>query len=157
MKNMSWSNLDLTPGWCSEPALPPRQDRPRLPGISEVFPPLLLSQEPVLFDRSIAENIAYGDNSREVAIEEVRTSEASFTSSGDRGCPYGQHPRLHSSLASGIQVFLKLSPYIPHPNLGSMKFLGGVKTSETVTKYDNSDYITHTLSCRAVTKYDKGW
>ena len=31
----------------------------------------LVSQEPVLFDRSIAENIAYGDNSREVDIEEV--------------------------------------------------------------------------------------
>ena len=33
----------------------------------------LVSQEPVLFDRSIAENIAYGDNSREVEIEEVRS------------------------------------------------------------------------------------
>ena len=32
----------------------------------------LVSQEPSLFDRSIAENIAYGDNSREVDIEEVR-------------------------------------------------------------------------------------
>ena len=28
-------------------------------------------QEPVLFDRSIAENIKYGDNSREVSMEEV--------------------------------------------------------------------------------------
>ena len=31
----------------------------------------LVSQEPALFDRTIAENIAYGDNSREVDIEEV--------------------------------------------------------------------------------------
>lgn len=31
----------------------------------------IVSQEPVLFNRSIAQNIAYGDNSREVPIEEV--------------------------------------------------------------------------------------
>lgn len=30
-----------------------------------------MSQEPVLFDRTIAENIKYGDNSREVGMEEV--------------------------------------------------------------------------------------
>jgi ABC-type multidrug transport system fused ATPase/permease subunit len=31
----------------------------------------IVSQEPVLFDRSIAENIQYGDNSRTVSMEEV--------------------------------------------------------------------------------------
>jgi len=31
----------------------------------------LVSQEPVLFDRTIAENIKYGDNEREVSMEEV--------------------------------------------------------------------------------------
>ncbi|XP_044148635.1 ATP-binding cassette sub-family B member 5-like isoform X4 [Bufo gargarizans] len=31
----------------------------------------IVSQEPVLFDRSIAENIAYGDNTREVPMEEI--------------------------------------------------------------------------------------
>ena len=31
----------------------------------------IVSQEPVLFDRTIAENIQYGDNSREVSMEEV--------------------------------------------------------------------------------------
>ncbi|XP_055701825.1 multidrug resistance protein homolog 49-like [Phlebotomus papatasi] len=31
----------------------------------------LVSQEPVLFDRTIAENIAYGDNSRVVSMEEI--------------------------------------------------------------------------------------
>jgi ABC-type multidrug transport system fused ATPase/permease subunit len=31
----------------------------------------IVSQEPVLFDRSIADNIKYGDNTREVAMEEV--------------------------------------------------------------------------------------
>ncbi|XP_071802901.1 ATP-dependent translocase ABCB1-like isoform X2 [Asterias amurensis] len=31
----------------------------------------LVSQEPVLFDRTIAENIAYGDNSRDVGMEEI--------------------------------------------------------------------------------------
>jgi ATP-binding cassette subfamily B (MDR/TAP) protein 1 len=30
-----------------------------------------VSQEPVLFDRTIAENIAYGDNSREVPMDEI--------------------------------------------------------------------------------------
>ena len=31
----------------------------------------LVQQEPVLFDSSIRENIAYGDNSRQVAMSEV--------------------------------------------------------------------------------------
>lgn len=31
----------------------------------------IVSQEPVLFDRTIAANIAYGDNSREVSIAEI--------------------------------------------------------------------------------------
>lgn len=31
----------------------------------------LVSQEPNLFDRTIAENIAYGDNSRTVTVEEI--------------------------------------------------------------------------------------
>ena len=31
----------------------------------------LVSQEPVLFDRTIADNIKYGDNEREVTMEEV--------------------------------------------------------------------------------------
>lgn len=31
----------------------------------------LVSQEPVLFDRTIAENIAYGDNERTIAMTEI--------------------------------------------------------------------------------------
>jgi len=31
----------------------------------------IVSQEPVLFDCSISENIAYGDNSREVPMHEI--------------------------------------------------------------------------------------
>nr|QUF59435.1 ATP-binding cassette transporter Abcb1-2 [Brachionus angularis] len=31
----------------------------------------IVSQEPILFDRSIAENIAYGDNSRKVSMDEI--------------------------------------------------------------------------------------
>jgi ATP-binding cassette subfamily B (MDR/TAP) protein 1 len=31
----------------------------------------IVSQEPVLFDRTIAENIAYGDNGREVPMEDI--------------------------------------------------------------------------------------
>jgi ABC-type multidrug transport system fused ATPase/permease subunit len=31
----------------------------------------IVSQEPILFDCSIAENIAYGDNSRQVPMDEI--------------------------------------------------------------------------------------
>ena len=31
----------------------------------------IVSQEPVLFDRTIAENIAYGDNNRMVSMDEI--------------------------------------------------------------------------------------
>lgn len=31
----------------------------------------IVAQEPALFDRTIAENIAYGDNSRSVKMEEI--------------------------------------------------------------------------------------
>lgn len=31
----------------------------------------IVSQEPVLFDRSLAENIAYGDNSRVIGMDEI--------------------------------------------------------------------------------------
>ncbi|XP_057689868.1 ATP-dependent translocase ABCB1-like [Corythoichthys intestinalis] len=34
----------------------------------------IVSQEPVLFDCSLADNIAYGDNSRTVTIEEIKTA-----------------------------------------------------------------------------------
>jgi len=34
----------------------------------------LVSQEPILFDCSIAENIAYGDNSRTVGMDEIITA-----------------------------------------------------------------------------------
>ena len=32
-----------------------------------------MSQEPILFDRTIQENIAYGDNEREVKLGEIET------------------------------------------------------------------------------------
>ena len=31
----------------------------------------IVSQEPILFDMTIRENIAYGDNSREVTMDEI--------------------------------------------------------------------------------------
>lgn len=31
----------------------------------------IVSQEPILFDKTIAENIAYGDNSRKVSMDEI--------------------------------------------------------------------------------------
>jgi len=36
--------------------------------------PVLFSQEPVLFGFSIAENIAYGDNSRDVSMDEIEAA-----------------------------------------------------------------------------------
>ncbi|GAB0100060.1 multidrug resistance protein 1-like [Sergentomyia squamirostris] len=60
----------------------PEEGRVELDGKATVDFPLqrlrshlgLVSQEPVLFDRTIAENIAYGDNSREVSMEEIITA-----------------------------------------------------------------------------------
>lgn len=34
----------------------------------------LVQQEPVMFERSIRENIAYGDNTREVPLQEIVTA-----------------------------------------------------------------------------------
>lgn len=34
----------------------------------------IVSQEPVLFDRTIAENIAYGDNTRKVSMDEIENA-----------------------------------------------------------------------------------
>lgn len=34
----------------------------------------IVSQEPVLFDCTLAENIAYGDNSRTVSMEEIEAA-----------------------------------------------------------------------------------
>lgn len=34
----------------------------------------IVSQEPVLFDCSLAENIAYGDNSRKVSMDEIEAA-----------------------------------------------------------------------------------
>ena len=31
----------------------------------------LVAQEPALFDRTLAENIAYGDNTKEVSMEQI--------------------------------------------------------------------------------------
>ncbi|XP_055701826.1 multidrug resistance protein homolog 65-like [Phlebotomus papatasi] len=57
----------------------PDQGKVKLDGVSTVDFSIrnlrshlgLVSQEPVLFDRTIAENIAYGDNSRVVSMEEI--------------------------------------------------------------------------------------
>lgn len=34
----------------------------------------IVAQEPILFDYTVKENIAYGDNTREVSFEEVQTA-----------------------------------------------------------------------------------
>ena len=54
----------------------------------------IVSQEPILFDRSIAENIAYGDNSREPSMDEIISAARSdnihqfITSLPDVSCSY---------------------------------------------------------------------
>ena len=66
-------------------------------------------QEPVLFDRTIAENIQYGDNSRKVSMEEVimlfKCCLDLFDHvypPGDRGSQTGQHPQLCVRTSSRI-------------------------------------------------------
>ena len=51
----------------------------------------LVSQEPILFDCSIAENIAYGDNSRNVPMDEI--IEAAKKS---------EHPQFHCHSTRGV-------------------------------------------------------
>lgn len=50
----------------------------------------IVSQEPILFDCSIAENIAYGDNSRVVPQEEI----------------------VHAAKAANIHPFIETLPHV---------------------------------------------
>jgi ATP-binding cassette subfamily B (MDR/TAP) protein 1 len=75
----------------------------------------IVSQEPVLFDRSIADNIRYGDNSREVGMEEVieaarKANIHSFVS----GLPKGYETRVggKGSQLSGLPYFFSSSSCI---------------------------------------------
>ncbi|RVE52405.1 hypothetical protein evm_002799 [Chilo suppressalis] len=66
----------------------------------------IVSQEPVLFDRSIAENIAYGDNTRTVTIEEiVSAAKAANVHSFIAALPSGYETRVgaRASQLSGGQ------------------------------------------------------
>ncbi|RUS90224.1 hypothetical protein EGW08_002005, partial [Elysia chlorotica] len=66
----------------------------------------LVSQEPILFDTSIAENIAYGDNSREVLMEEIiQAAKAANVHSFITALPGGYTTRVGSkgTLLSGGQ------------------------------------------------------
>lgn len=55
----------------------------------------IVSQEPVLFDCSLAENIAYGDNSRQVTQEEIEQA--------------AKAANIHSFIAGLPQVYLMSS------------------------------------------------
>uniref|UniRef100_A0A8C2CBM0 ABC-type xenobiotic transporter n=1 Tax=Cyprinus carpio TaxID=7962 RepID=A0A8C2CBM0_CYPCA len=66
----------------------------------------IVSQEPVLFDCSLAENIAYGDNSRKVSQQEIEeAAKAANIHSFIEGLPqvqYNHHPHVHLIQKSGI-------------------------------------------------------
>ncbi|XP_061380949.1 multidrug resistance protein homolog 49-like isoform X2 [Danaus plexippus] len=66
----------------------------------------IVSQEPVLFDRTIAENIAYGDNTRNVSIEDiVAAAKAANVHSFIAALPNGYETRIgaRASQLSGGQ------------------------------------------------------
>lgn len=66
----------------------------------------IVSQEPVLFDCSLAENIAYGDNSRQVSPQEIEeAAKAANIHSFIQGLPQVQcnhHPRVHPIQKLGV-------------------------------------------------------
>ena len=59
----------------------------------------IVSQEPVLFDRSLAENIKYGDNDRFVSLDEVVEA-----------AKKGEHSRFHHLTTSGTIYSFKFFP-----------------------------------------------
>uniref|UniRef100_A0A8C2C8V3 ABC-type xenobiotic transporter n=1 Tax=Cyprinus carpio TaxID=7962 RepID=A0A8C2C8V3_CYPCA len=67
----------------------------------------IVSQEPVLFDCSLAENIAYGDNSRKVSQQEIEeAAKAANIHSFIEGLPqvqYNHHPHVHLIQKSGSE------------------------------------------------------
>lgn len=67
----------------------------------------IVSQEPVLFDCSLAENIAYGDNSRKVSQQEIEeAAKAANIHSFIEGLPqvqYNHHPHVHLIQKSGVK------------------------------------------------------
>ena len=88
----------------------------------------IVSQEPVLFDRSIKENIEYGDNEREVRMEEVISAarkanihefvaalpEGYETRVGAKGCQLsgGQKQRVAIARCSSSQFVCHLNTAI---------------------------------------------
>lgn len=62
----------------------------------------IVSQEPVLFDCSLAENIAYGDNSRKVSQEEIeQAAKAANIHSFIQGLPQVQKQHRSHSIQQG--------------------------------------------------------
>ena len=59
----------------------------------------IVSQEPILFDSSIADNIAYGDNSREVPMDEIIAA--------------ARKANIHQFIESLPQVCLSVCPTAP--------------------------------------------
>ena len=60
----------------------------------------IVSQEPTLFDTSIAENIAYGDNSREVPMDEIITA--------------ARNANIHNFIESLPHVSLRMKSLVEH-------------------------------------------
>ena len=89
----------------------------------------IVSQEPVLFDRSIKENIEYGDNEREVSMDEVISAarkanihefvaalpEGYETRVGAKGSQLsgGQKQRIAIARCSSAQYMCDLNTAIP--------------------------------------------
>lgn len=89
----------------------------------------IVSQEPVLFDRTIAENIQYGDNTREVSMDEV--VEAS------------KKANIHSFISSLPQVICKSW------GLSTLIYLVGIclNSLREVNKTSKTNLIT--IECKA--------
>lgn len=84
----------------------------------------IVSQEPVLFDCSLAENIAYGDNSRRVTQEEVEQA--------------AKAANIHSFIEALPQVYLKPC-YLYYP------YAFNAKEISTIDK--STFYSIKTLVC----------
>jgi ABC-type multidrug transport system fused ATPase/permease subunit len=82
----------------------------------------IVSQEPVLFDRTIAENIAYGDNSREVPMEDI----------------------VAAAEKANIHNFISSLPLV-RPSIQCLNFKIGVKYSRGKSNFNPKIWISPML------------
>lgn len=83
----------------------------------------IVSQEPVLFDCSIAENIAYGDNSREVPMAEIIEA--------------ARKSNIHNFIQSLPKVSIHILGYIHWVhNYYTQKFKFGSRKNSALSQYN---------------------